>query len=99
MPIAWDPATMSSGDPTVDQQRRQVIEWLNDLFAAMSAERAGAEVGAVLARLDTRSDPAEPVALLSGVTPTWGRSDQTPGVTTGAALTPGRRNAAQPFGE
>ena len=56
MPIAWDPATMSSGIPTVDQQHRQLIEWLNDLLAAMSAEQGGAEVGAVLARLDTYAD-------------------------------------------
>jgi hypothetical protein len=45
MPIAWDPATMSSGIPTVDQQHRQLIEWLNDLLAAMSAEQGGPEVG------------------------------------------------------
>lgn len=55
MPIAWDPATMSSGIPTVDRQHRQLIEWLNDLLAAMS-QQGGAEVGAVLARLDTYAD-------------------------------------------
>jgi hemerythrin len=47
---------MASGIPTVGQQHRQLIEWLNDLLAAMSQERDGAEAGAGLARLDRYAD-------------------------------------------
>ena len=53
MPIEWDPSTMATEIPTVDQQHRQLIEWLNELLAAMATGEGRAEVGAVLAKLDT----------------------------------------------
>jgi hemerythrin-like metal-binding protein len=56
MSIAWDPATMSTEIPTVDRQHRQLIEWLNDLLAAMAEGQGCAEVGAGLDKLATYVD-------------------------------------------
>ena len=43
---------MATGIPTVDQQHRQLIDWLNDLLAAMSQGQGRSEVVAVLDKLD-----------------------------------------------
>lgn len=45
MPIEWDPSTMATEIPTVDQQHRQLIEWLNELLAAMATGEGRAEEG------------------------------------------------------
>jgi hemerythrin len=56
MPIKWDPATMATEIPTVDQQHRQLIDWLNELLEAMSKGEGRSKVVAVLDKLDTYVD-------------------------------------------
>ena len=53
MPIKWEPSTMATAIPTVDQQHRQLIDWLNDLLTAMSQGQGRTEVVAVLDKLDS----------------------------------------------
>ena len=52
MPIKWEQATMATGIPTVDAQHRQLIDWLNDLLAAMSQGQGRNQVSSVLDKLD-----------------------------------------------
>lgn len=48
--IQWD-LTMSTGVEAIDNQHRQLINWLNDLLAAMSLGRGRAEIQPILAKL------------------------------------------------
>jgi len=42
---------MATGIPTVDAQHRQLIDWLNDLLAAMSEGRGRAQMESLLDKL------------------------------------------------
>ena len=44
---------MSTEIPTVDQQHRQLIEWLNDLLAAMAKGEGRTEIAPILDKLDS----------------------------------------------
>jgi len=48
--IAWDPS-MTTGLEDIDNQHKQLIQWLNDLLDAMSMGRGRAEIAGVLEKL------------------------------------------------
>jgi hemerythrin len=48
--IAWDPS-MTTGVEALDNQHKQLIDWLNDLLEAMSLGRGRTEVAALLDKL------------------------------------------------
>ncbi|HEX7591708.1 MAG TPA: bacteriohemerythrin [Candidatus Limnocylindrales bacterium] len=48
--ITWEPS-MATGVDSVDDQRKQLITWLNDLLAAMSQGKGRAEIAGLLDQL------------------------------------------------
>jgi hemerythrin-like metal-binding protein len=48
--ISWDPS-MTTGVEALDNQHKQLINWLNDLLSAMSLGRGRAEVASLLDKL------------------------------------------------
>jgi hemerythrin-like metal-binding protein len=48
--INWDPS-MTTGVESLDNQHKQLINWLNELLAAMSVGRGRAEVSSLLDKL------------------------------------------------
>ncbi len=50
MKVTWDPS-MSTGVDTIDQQHKQLISWLNELYDAMQAGKGRDQIGPLLDKL------------------------------------------------